>query len=312
MQLRFKKQLEYFKMEHDFSLEVADAEEQALKEAARTRLMNSVQAKKRALQKEKDSLDSADSVAIWNSSGFAITQPASPGGAHSNRKTRHGRHLRQDQDNLEPVEAGKRKRKAAADIDHDSPGPGSRSLLAINGIPWDKNKSIMENNLDGEASVENFFSSRELAGHWKQAYAAVAEVWAGKRPKANGKAPNGAASLPSGEPRDQNKLQHQSDEEDAQEEPTALMAPAMDRTGSHATRSTRNNLIDMTLPRDSYDGLKNPDRIYGLAVMDALGIRSQKQSSNRDLEAPLTSSLSTQEITEDRAYFEQMLAEDTY
>ena len=86
----------------------------------------------------------------------------------------------------------------------------------------------------------------------------------------------------------------------------------MDRSGSHATRSTRNIPIDMTLARESYEGLKNPDRIYGLAVIDALGVRAQKQSSNRDLEAPLTSSLSTQEITEDRAYFEQVLAEDSW
>ena len=294
-------------MEYDFSLEVADAEEQALKEAARLRVISSVQAKKKALQKEKDSLDSADSSAILNSSGFTITQPASPGGTHSNRKTRHGRHLRQDQDNIETVETSKRKRKAAADFDHDSPGPGSRSLLGINGTLWDKSRTL-ENVRDGEATVEHFFTSRELAGSWKQAYAAVAEVWAGKRPRANGKTLSGGI-VANGDARD--KLPPQSDDDDAQEDSGALVAPAMDRTGSHATRSTRNNMIEMTTTRDSYEVLKNPDRIYGLAVMDSLGVRSQKQSSNRDLEAPLTSSLTTQEITEDRAYFEHILAEDT-
>ena len=297
-------------MEHDFSIEVADAEEQALKEAARLRLISSVQAKKRALQKEKDSLDSADSSAILNSSGFTITQPASPGGGHNNRKTRHGRHLRQDQDNLDSVETNKRKRKAAADFDHDSPGPGSRSLLGTNGTLWDKSRSFLEDNQDGEISLDHFFTSRELASHWRQAYAAIAGVWAGKRPKTNAKSLNGTGYTVNGDARE--RLQNQSDEDDAQEDTNTLVAPAMDRTGSHATRSTRNNLIDVTLPRDSYDGLKNPDRIYGLAVMDASSIRSQKQPGNRDLEAPLTSSLSTQEITEDRAYFEQVLADDSY
>ena len=300
-------------MEYDFTLEVADAEEQALKETARARVISSVQAKKKALQKEKDSLDSADSSAILNSSGFTINNPASPGGGYSNRKTRHGRHLRQDQDNLESVEPSKRKRKAATDFDHDSPGPGSRGLLGTNGSIWDKGRSMGDTDQNGEISLDQFFTPRDLTSHFKQAYAVVAEVWSGKRPKVAGKGPNGMGTLTNGFPHDMpHRFHHQSDDEEAQEESTALMAPAMDRTGSHATRSTRNNQIDVISPRDSYDSLKNPDRIYGLAVMDALPIRSLKQSSTKDLETPLTASLTTQEITEDRAYFEQMLAEETY
>lgn len=291
-------------MEYDFTLEVADAEEQALKEAARIRVINSVHSKKKALQKEKDALDSADSSTILNSSGFAITQPASPGGAHSNRKTRHGRHLRPDQDNLGSIEAGRRKRKAAADFDHESPGPGFKSLLGTNGSILDKGKSLVDHDPDTVVTLDHYFSARELASHYKQAYAAVAEVWAGKRPKAV----NGFGAFTNGDTHETAK----SDEDEAQEDFSNLMAPAMDRTGSHATRSTRNNQTDMTLPRDSYEGLRNPDRIYGLAVMDSLAVRSQKQSDKKDLEAPWTASLSTQEITEDRAYFEQVRADDSY
>ena len=310
MQLRFQKQLEYYKMEYDFNLEVADAEERALKEAARIRCINAVQAKKKALQREKDSLDSADASAILNSSGFTIAQPASPGGAYSNRKTRHGRHLRQDQDNLESVEMNKRKRKAA-EYDHDSPGQGPKSLPGTNGSTWDKSRPTPNNDHDAVPTVEQYFSARELAGHYKQAYSSVAETWAGKKPKADGRPLNGSGAPANGDNHHAHtKHQNQSDEEELREDPKALMAPAMDRMGSHATRSTRNNQVDVTSPRDSYETLRNPDRLYGLAVMDSLSIRSQKQSSNRDLEAPLTSSLSTQEMTEDRAYFEQLLAED--
>ena len=299
-------------MEYDFALEVADTEEQALKETVRARVVTSVQAKKKALQKEKDSLDSADSSAILNSSGFTINHPASPGGGYNNRKTRHTRHLRQDQDNLESVEPSKRKRKAATDLDHDSPGPGSRGLVGTNGSIWDKGRSLADSDQNGDASLDQYFTPRELTSHFKQAYAVVAETWSGKRPKAAGKGPGSMGTLTNGFPHDMpHRFHNQSEDEEAQEDSTALMAPAMDRTGSHATRSTRNNQVDVISPRDSYDSLKNPDRIYGLAVMDALGVRSLKQS-NKDLEAPLTSSLTTQEMTEDRAYFELMLAEETY
>ena len=300
-------------MEYDFAVEVADAEEQALKAISRKNIREGVQKKKKALQAEKDSLDSADSSAILNSSGFTIANPASPGGAYSNRKTRHGRHLRQDQDTLESVETSKRKRKAPADHDHDSPGPGYRLLSGINASVWDKAGSSVDADQIGEIPVDRRFKPNELASSIKQAYTSVAEAWAGKRPKAAGKGLNGMGSSTNGDLHNLgHRIHNQLDGEDSQDEPTSLIAPAMDRAGSHATRSTRNIQIEVTVPRDSYDSLRNPDRVYGLAVMDALGVRSHKSNNNKDLEAPLTSSLTTQEITEDRAYFEQLLAEDTY
>ena len=286
-----------------------------MREAARIRVTNMVQAKKKALQKEKDSLDTADSSALLNSSGFTIAQPGSPGGMHSNRKTRHGRHLRQDQDNLESIEVHKRKRKAPADFDHESPGPGSRTLLGTNVSLWDKSRGFSDNEHENDWTIDKFFSSRELATCHKQAHSAVAEVWAGRRPN---KATNGTAQLTNGAHHDE--IGHKrgprgnaaSDDEEGQEDSNALVAPAMDRTGSHATRSTRNNQIDITLPRDSHEGLNNPDRIYGLAVVDAVGARQLKPSNRGDAEAPWTTGLSTQEISEDIAFFEQALAEDMY
>jgi hypothetical protein len=268
--------------------------------------LSSVQAKKKALQKEKDSLDSADSNTILHSSGFTITQPASPGGIHSNRKTRHGRHLRQDQDNLEIAEGNKRKRKQPPEFDHESPGPGTRTLISGLGSLWEKSRPPEQNSSD--ITVEKYFTQRELITYHRQANMTVAESWAGRKPH---RTPNGVSHLTNGDYHEEdghrgNKAHHSDEDE---EDPSNLVAPAMDRTGSHATRSTRNNQPDMTLPRDSQEGLKNPERIYGLAVLDALGARQQKSSTRGDLEAPWTSSLSIQEINEDRAYLES-LADD--
>lgn len=303
-------------MEYDFSVDVAMREEQTLKDAARTRVINQVHQKKRLMQKEKELLDSADSTALLHSTGFTITQPGSPGGPASNRKTRHTRHHRPDPDNHEALEGNRRKRKAPLDFDNGSPGPGMRMVLEGPSILWEKNKVASEHDPMLPASVDKFFNSRELTTYSRAANNTVAHEWAEKRPKShltNGKVPNGLHSLTNGSTTDTDNghargNQH-SDGEMDDDETTQLVAPAMDRTGSHATRSTRNNQLEAPSSRDPYDGLDNPRRVFGSAVLEASSIRA-KVNSNKDIEAPLTSCLSAQEIADDLAFFQQAITED--
>ena len=322
VQLQFTKQLAHLRMEYDFAVEVAGVEEQALKDTARSRMISNVHNKKRMLHKEKDSLDSADSSALLHSSGFAIAQPASPGGTHSNRKTRHTRHHRQDPDGLESIDGNKRKRKVPPDLDNDSPGPGARNFFDTPGLLLDKGRTISDHDQIESPSIERHFTSRELGSHHRIAHTQVAQSWAERRPRANAgnsKSGNymahafdydmqGIESRSRGGPA---KFNSHSEDEREQEDVGNLVAPAMDRAMNHSTRSTRNNNIDSIIARDAMDGPDDPQRVYGIAVLDANAIRLRATGS-RDIEATLTSSLSTQEITEDMAFFQQALTDDSY
>ena len=274
-------------------MEVAAAEEQALKESARIRVVNSLQARKKALQKDRDILDSADTNAMLHGAGITLTVPGSPGGHHSNRKTRHGRHTRQEQENLEALEGGKRKRK----VDHEeSPGPGSRGFFGV--TLWDKNRDVA---VVGNANVAKFFTAKDLSTHYRQANTLVAEAWVERQPLRGN---NGIPQLTNGHHENGRGYDGTRDSADDEEIDTStLVAPAMDRTGSHATRSTRNNQTDITLARDAQEALKNPERMYGLAVLEALASR-QPKAAKADLEAPWATSLTTAEQIEDRAYLD--------
>ena len=281
-------------------MEVAAAEEQALKESARIRVVNSLQARKRALQKDRDILDSADTNAMLHGAGITLTAPGSPGGHHhSNRKTRHGRHTRQEQENLEALEGGKRKRK----IDHEeSPGPGSRGFLGV--TLWDKTRDAAA--ISGNTDIAKFFTAKDLSTHHRQANTLVSETWVERQPLRGGN--NGIPQLTNGHHHENGRgaagydgARDSADDEEI--DTSTLVAPAMDRTGSYATRSTRNNQTDITLARDAQEALKNPERMYGLAVLEALASR-QPKAAKADLEAPWTTSLTTAEQIEDRTYLD--------
>ena len=309
-------------MEYDFAIEVAAAEEQALKDTARSRMISYVHSKKRMLHKEKDSLDSADSSALLHSSGFAIAQPASPGGVHSNRKTRHTRHHRQDPNSLDSIDGNKRKRKMPADLDNDSPGPGTRNVFDAHGLLPDKGRVVTDHDQLEPPSIERHFTSRELSSHHRMAHTQVAQSWADRRPKtnvANTKLVNDASNPVDGDTQGtelrskgvSGKPSSPSDEEREQEDFGSLIAPAMDRAVNHSTRSTRNNNLDSLVARDAVDGFDDPQRVYGNAVLDAGAIRS-RTTGNKDVEATPTASLSLQEITEDMAFFQQASTDDLY
>ena len=73
-------------------------------------------------------MDIAESSALsLHPSQFSINIPASPGGIHSNRKTRHTRHRLGDGDELQ-AERGKKRKMPGDDDTNDSPAPAFRSL----------------------------------------------------------------------------------------------------------------------------------------------------------------------------------------
>ena len=283
--------LDSFKREYDFSVGVAAAEEQALRETAKHRVISSLQAKRKALQRDREILDSTDINAIMHGAGLISTTPGSPG-LHNNRKTRQGgRHARQEQDTPETVDNIKRKRRQDFD---ESPGPGSRNPTTT--ASWTRDIPAA-----GDPDVAKYFSAKDLSLHYRQANTLIAESWVERKPLRS----NGTTQLTNGFHRENGKSNgiQESGEDEEVVDTSALVAPAMDRTGSHATRSTRNNQTDITLARDTFEALKNPERMYGLAVIEALGPR-QPKAAKADLEAPWTPSLTSAEILEDRAYMD--------
>ena len=316
----FTENLKRFRMERDFALEVADAEEQALRDSARGRVISIIQGKKRALQKEKDLLDTADSnTLLYNSSGFTATQPGSPGGGSlNNRKTRHTRHHRQDPDSNEPAESNKRKRKLPVDFDSESPAPNMRNLGELFNQGWDRSRNSAEPDTDTSEPIESYFTAKELAAHARTASNAVAQVWAERDLQLlqNGDLPNGTGPVHvdavDSEPK---RGRRRSPAESEAPDPATLAAPAMERTGSYATRSTRNLNPEPALPMRSAfvnggGGGGDPRRVYGAAILDALAARA-KVTSNKDVEAPLTGGLSAVEQAEDMQLMARLMSDPT-
>ena len=164
--------------DYTFSVEVAEREQQRLLDSLRQRLIQNVNQKITALQREKEKLDIADTNALLHHpTQFSINSVASPGGVHSNRKTRHTRH-RQDAEDAENAvvnngnnTGNKRKRKAGPDNEMGSPGPSShRDMELLNGLAFKEPLSR-----PGTATapviptIDKLFSDKELTINLQQA-----------------------------------------------------------------------------------------------------------------------------------------------
>lgn len=158
---------------------------------------------------------------------FTITNPASPGGIHGNRKTRHTRHRIgiDDFGNGIGLESNKRKRKAA---DDDIGSPGRDGLST----PAERAKAMAEKQqTDKTYSINSLFTDKELALHANQAHIATAHFFSTSRNQEGvGTAMNGNNS-------------DADDGDSAAPGDDAGTPTDMARTASqnyHATRSTRN------------------------------------------------------------------------
>ncbi|MCJ1398474.1 hypothetical protein MMC11_001674 [Xylographa trunciseda] len=315
---RFNQKVQTLMEECEFAIAVATEEHKALKDSVRERTIASVQTKKRNLEKEKGLLDNADSSALLlHPTQFTITQPASPGGAHNNRKTRHTRH-RLDTDNTETNgEIPKRKRKAPADFDNVSPGPVGRGFAdPDNSFYWDRGYSALEQQHTTTAlSINQLFGTKELQLVTRAAIENVGQHWAkrSKPPQSSTKpvlltnsATNGDVSDPEAAHTGPHTAEHNS-EDDAEQDTTAtLMAPMMERGGSYATRSTRKD--ETAHLYEAFEGSRQEAlRCFGIAAVGA----HLKMLRTKD-EIPLTSPLNGQEILDDVALIEAAKASNAY
>ena len=318
LQNRFHQKVQSLMEECEFAVAVATEEHNAMKETVRERTIASVQAKKRNLEKEKGLLDNADSSALLlHPTQFTITQPVSPGGAHSNRKTRHTRH-RLDADNSEiNGEVPKRKRKAPADFDNVSPGPAGRSLVdSDNSVHWDRGYVALDQHHTAPMlSVSQLFSSKELQLVTRSAIETVGQRWAKRsktahsttkiilssNPATNGDASDAEIAHPGA-----HIVGPNSEDEAEQDAATALIAPMMERGGSYATRSTRKD--ETAHLYEAFDGSRQGAlRCFGLA---AVGAHLRMLRTKDDI--PLTAPLNGQEILDDVALIDAAKAANVY
>jgi hypothetical protein len=229
MQNRYNNTMERSQRDRDFRVYFAKEEFNQLSGTLRERLMQSISSKRARLMREKEQLDIADTNALLlHPNQFSITNPASPGGIHSNRKTRHTRH-RVDLEDLGNgvVSEFKRKRKAPEE------DTGSPARDAGDATPAKRQKDVPKEQVAPTYTIHSLFTDKELNAHANQAHIAAVHFFStSKRPDhGSGAVTNGnntdAEDTPEGTGREDNGTPSAAD---------------MMRTASHnfhATRSTR-------------------------------------------------------------------------
>lgn len=231
VQNRYNNVMERQLRDRDFRVYFAKEEFNQLSSTLRERLMQNISGKRARLMREKEQLDIADTNALLlHPNQFSITNPSSPGGIHSNRKTRHTRH-RVDLDELGNgviSEFNKRKRKAPEE------DTGSPARDAGDATPAKRNKAdVAKEQTAPSYTIHSLFTDKELNAHANQAHIATVHFFStSKRPDhGSGAVTNGnntdAEDTPEGTGREDNGTPSAAD---------------MMRTASHnfhATRSTR-------------------------------------------------------------------------
>jgi hypothetical protein len=188
-----------------------------------------VTANKSRLLREREQMDISDTNALLlHPNQFTITNPASPGGIHSNRKTRHTRHRVGIDELGNGIDGNNKRKRKAPEEDVGSPARDGLST------PAERAKATAEKQqTDKIYSINSLFTDKELAMHANQAHVATAHFFSTSRNQEGvGTATNG----------------NNSDADDADsaaimDESGTPAAADMARTASqsyHATRSTRN------------------------------------------------------------------------
>ncbi|KAA8646419.1 Sds3 domain-containing protein [Aspergillus tanneri] len=229
---RHTNNMERFTREYAFREHFAKEEYKNLSSTLRERLVQTISGKRARLMREKEQLDIADTNALLlHPNQFSITNPASPGGIHGNRKTRHTRH-RVDLDELGNgimSEFNKRKRKAPED---DVGSPVREGGLSV---PAERAKAQLAQQQHAPSySIHSLFTEKELSAHANQAHVATVHFFSTSK---RGDQPSGTATNG-----------NNTDTEDASgvdgtgAEDSGTPGTDMARTASqnfHATRSTR-------------------------------------------------------------------------
>lgn len=218
--------------DRDFRTYFAQEEFRHLSSTLRERLVQNISGKRARLMREKEQLDIADTNALLlHPNQFSITNPASPGGIHSNRKTtRHTRH-RVDLDELGNgfmSELNKRKRKAPEEE------TGSPARDAGDATPAKRNKTeVTKEQVAPTYSIHSLFTDKELNAHANQAHIAAVHFFSTSR-----RPDHGSGAVTNGN----NTDAEDTPEGTGHEDNGTPSAADMMRTASHnfhATRSTR-------------------------------------------------------------------------
>ncbi|KAJ5181543.1 hypothetical protein N7449_011690 [Penicillium cf. viridicatum] len=218
--------------DRDFRTYFAQEEFRHLSSTLRERLVQNISGKRARLMREKEQLDIADTNALLlHPNQFSITNPASPGGIHSNRKTtRHTRH-RVDLDELGNgfmSELNKRKRKAPEEE------TGSPARDAGDATPAKRNKAeVTKEQVAPTYSIHSLFTDKELNAHANQAHLAAVHFFSTSR-----RPDHGSGAVTNGN----NTDAEDTPEGTGHEDNGTPSAADMMRTASHnfhATRSTR-------------------------------------------------------------------------
>ncbi|KAI9648685.1 hypothetical protein NHQ30_003323 [Ciborinia camelliae] len=222
-----------------YRMRLADLEYKALMATLRDRLINSVVSKKARLSKDKETIEIGESNALLlHPSQFGLANPASPGGMHSKRASRH----RREAEELPNIfDSSKRKRKG---IDGDeSPAPSRQRMDNGGSTPIWFSERNTNTSVQVDASlysIDKLFTDKELAMTYNQAAQASYAYMVRHAPYEddNNSPQNGRSDSSS----DTDKMNTTAGdpENDGPDSPPA--APTMERQPSHATRSTRANL----------------------------------------------------------------------
>ena len=231
---------------------LAALEHHALSATLRDRLINSVTNKKNRLSRDRETIEIGESNALLlHPSQYGLANPASPGGMHSKRATRH----RRDAEELPNfIEGNKRKRKAG-DSD-ESPAPTRQRMENGSSTPlWFAEKNAMHATQVDSAlySIDKLFTEKELAMTYNQAALAAHRYMQRHQPYAED-----VDTPPNGKSEEGSELEKTVIAEmDFNDDADSLLGGAdMARQFSHATRSTR--------------GAMMPNFVTGIGV-DALG-----------------------------------------
>ncbi|KAH7155283.1 Sds3-like-domain-containing protein [Dactylonectria estremocensis] len=217
----YERRLQEYKNTYAYKVETAKREHRALTSTLRDRLINTLTQKKNRLNREKEVLEINDSNALLlNPNQFSLTNPSSPGGTHGKRATR----LRKDADDMY---SDNKKRKRNNGDDDGSPVPMRRALDPNNTTPlWQSEKARAAAKQNGPVySIDKLFTDKELSLNYNTAALASHQYILRNRANGSGSSPE---DTDSGNGNDNG--------EDADSQPSA---PMMERSVSHATRSTR-------------------------------------------------------------------------
>jgi len=222
--------------DYAYRTKLASNEYQALSTTLRDRLINSVTSKKNRLAKDKESLELGENsnALLLHPSQFGVANPASPGGIHGKRATRH----RRDADELPNFpESNKRKRKAH-DSD-ESPAPTRQRIDNGTSTPiWFAEQNALKAvQIDSALySVEKLFTEKELAMTYNSAALAAHSYMQRQKTSGDDESPPNGKSDSSSENEKAITAAADLEAEDADSPPGGT---AMERQYSHATRSTR-------------------------------------------------------------------------